>query len=96
MFFSSDLRWNNVGLLGGRALLNALDYNKTLVKLELAGNTTPNDILRAIGKCQKEELFHSGSSMLDSYVLFLKDHSHKRLPLMYSGTSQLRPPVGLP
>ena len=45
-----DLRWNNVGLLGGRSLLSAMESNKTVVKLELAGNNTPNDILKAIGK----------------------------------------------
>lgn len=44
-----DLRWNNIGLIGGRALLNALDYNKTLVRLDLAGNNTPCDVLKSIG-----------------------------------------------
>ena len=44
-----DLRWNNVGLIGGRQLISALDTNKTVVKLELAGNNTPEDILRSIG-----------------------------------------------
>ena len=45
-----DLRWNNVGLLGGRAILEMLNTNKTLCRLELAGNNIPSDILKAIGK----------------------------------------------
>ena len=45
----ADLRWNNVGLIGGRGLLSALEINRTLIKLELAGNGTPNDIQKSIG-----------------------------------------------
>lgn len=49
-----DLRWNNVGLLGGRALLNCLHSNRALRQLELAGNNVPSDILKAVGEqlCQ--------------------------------------------
>ncbi|XP_039715741.1 leucine-rich repeat-containing protein 45 isoform X4 [Pteropus medius] len=43
-----DLRWNNIGLLGGRALANCLPSNRTLWRLELAGNSVPSDILRAV------------------------------------------------
>lgn len=54
--FSSylDLRWNNIGLLGGRALLNCLHSNRALRQLELAGNNVPSDILKAVGEqlCQ--------------------------------------------
>lgn len=46
----TDLRWNNIGLLGGRALLEALLQNRTLVQLEMAGNNIPSDILKAIGQ----------------------------------------------
>jgi len=46
---AADLRWNNVGLVGGRALLAALDHNKTLTRLLLAGNNVPADVLRSIG-----------------------------------------------
>ncbi|XP_077022369.1 leucine-rich repeat-containing protein 45 isoform X2 [Tamandua tetradactyla] len=46
--FLPDLRWNNVGLLGGRALVNCLPSNRTLWSLELAGNNVPGDILRAV------------------------------------------------
>jgi len=45
----ADLRWNNVGLVGGRALLAALDHNKTLTRLLLAGNNVPADVLRSLG-----------------------------------------------
>lgn len=47
--FLSDLRWNNIGLLGGRALVNCLPSNRTLWRLDLAGNNIPSDILRAVG-----------------------------------------------
>ncbi|XP_034881635.1 leucine-rich repeat-containing protein 45 isoform X3 [Mirounga leonina] len=43
-----DLRWNSIGLLGGRALVNSLPRNRTLWRLELAGNNVPGDILRAV------------------------------------------------
>ena len=48
--FLLDLRWNNIGLLGGRALVNCLPSNRTLWRLELAGNNVPSDVLRAVGK----------------------------------------------
>lgn len=46
----TDLRWNNIGLLGGRSLLEALQKNKSIVKLEMAGNNIPSDTLKALGK----------------------------------------------
>ena len=46
----TDLRWNNIGLLGGRSLLDALQQNRTVLQLEMAGNNIPSDILRAIGQ----------------------------------------------
>uniref|UniRef100_A0A452UP37 Leucine rich repeat containing 45 n=1 Tax=Ursus maritimus TaxID=29073 RepID=A0A452UP37_URSMA len=46
--FLPDLRWNSIGLLGGRALVNCLPRNRTLWRLELAGNNVPGDILRAV------------------------------------------------
>uniref|UniRef100_A0A3B3Z646 Uncharacterized protein n=1 Tax=Periophthalmus magnuspinnatus TaxID=409849 RepID=A0A3B3Z646_9GOBI len=42
------LRWNNIGLLGGRSLLEALQKNKCLVQLEIAGNNIPSDMVRAL------------------------------------------------
>lgn len=47
--FLPDLRWNNIGLLGGRALVNCLPGNRTLWRLDLAGNSVPSDVLRAVG-----------------------------------------------
>ncbi|XP_026207612.1 leucine-rich repeat-containing protein 45 [Anabas testudineus] len=44
----TDLRWNNIGLLGGRSLLEALQKNKSVVKLEMAGNNIPSDTLKAL------------------------------------------------
>jgi hypothetical protein len=44
-----DLRWNNIGLLGGRAVLEMLKANKILSRLELAGNNVPADVAKAIG-----------------------------------------------
>ncbi|XP_033037523.1 leucine-rich repeat-containing protein 45 isoform X3 [Trachypithecus francoisi] len=46
--FLPDLRWNNIGLLGGRALMNCLPSNRTLWRLDLAGNNVPGDVLRAV------------------------------------------------
>ena len=45
-----DLRWNSIGLMGGRALLAALDHNKTVTRMQLAGNNIPADVLRSVGK----------------------------------------------
>ena len=55
IFFSfslsvQDLRWNNVGIIGGRAIHAAMEVNKTLSKLELTGNNVPADIVKAIGE----------------------------------------------
>ena len=62
--FFPDLRWNHIGLLGGRALVNCLPSNRTLWKLELAGNNIPGDILRAVGMgtwgCWQIALFEAG------------------------------------
>lgn len=46
----TDLRWNTVGLVGGRALSSCFQHNKTLVKLQLAGNNIPQDVLNAVGE----------------------------------------------
>ncbi|KAA8581161.1 hypothetical protein FQN60_002742 [Etheostoma spectabile] len=40
--------WNNIGLLGGRTLLEALQKNHSIVQLEMAGNNIPSDTLRAL------------------------------------------------
>lgn len=47
----TDLRWNNIGLLGGRTLLEALQKNKRIMQLEMAGNNIPSDTLKALGMC---------------------------------------------
>ena len=47
---NSDLRWNNIGVLGGRKLLSALKGNISLVVLRVEGNSIPADVTEAIGK----------------------------------------------
>ena len=44
-----DLRWNNVGLIGGRALLVLCETNATIDDLQLIGNNIPEDIMQSIG-----------------------------------------------
>ena len=44
-----DLRWNNSGLIGGRAFVDCLKWNTTLIELDLTGNELPEDIAIAIG-----------------------------------------------
>lgn len=64
----TDLRWNNVGLLGGRSLLEALQKNKTMVQLDVAGNNIPNDTLKALGNTSvhRESLMFDN---MDSHIL---------------------------
>lgn len=45
-----DLRWNNVGAVGGRALLAACQSNSTLNELHLVGNNVPDDIMQTLSK----------------------------------------------
>lgn len=42
------MRWNNIGIIGGRVLLTALEVNKTLCELQITGNNIPVDIVTAI------------------------------------------------
>ncbi len=44
-----DLRWNSLGVLGGRKLLNALRSNGSLRRMRVEGNNIPSDITEAIG-----------------------------------------------
>lgn len=44
------MRWNSVGLLGGRVILEMLKINKMICRLELVGNNILGDILKFIGK----------------------------------------------
>ena len=49
MLIIADLRWNNIGILGGNSLLDLLKTNTTLSKIDLQGNHVPKEILKAIG-----------------------------------------------
>ena len=51
--FTADLRWNNIGIIGGNSLLDLLKANTTLSKIDLQGNHVPKEILKAIGKIIK-------------------------------------------
>jgi len=44
------LRWNNIGLVGGKALIEAFKLNRTLDKIELNGNDMPDELKKSIGK----------------------------------------------
>ena len=66
------MRWNNVGLLGGRAIVEMLQTNKTLTRIELAGNNIPADILKAIG------MINRGSYMSAHVLLNLLNELGKR------------------
>jgi hypothetical protein len=50
LFISKDLRWNNIGLVGGKGLIAALKKNHTLIQLHVAGNNIPEEIDDAISK----------------------------------------------
>uniref|UniRef100_A0A8C2UDA6 Leucine rich repeat containing 45 n=1 Tax=Coturnix japonica TaxID=93934 RepID=A0A8C2UDA6_COTJA len=84
--FCIDLRWNNIGLLGGRALLNCLQSNKTLKKLELAGNNVPSDILKAVEQAMDHNRdrqtilseSQNRTSVLSKEILNLKDEKAKQ------------------
>ena len=46
--FNADLRWNNVGIIGGNSLLDLLKTNTTLSKLDLQANHVPKEILKLL------------------------------------------------
>ena len=48
-YFTVDLRWNNIGIIGGNSLLDLLKTNTTLSKIDLQGNHVPKEIIKAIG-----------------------------------------------
>ena len=50
ILFVTDLRWNNIGTIGGDSLLDLLKTNTTLSKIDLQGNHVPKEILKAIGR----------------------------------------------
>ena len=51
---SSDLRWNNIGIVGAKYLLDAFQFNRTLGKIDLNGNDIPEETRKAIGKHQRD------------------------------------------
>lgn len=49
-FNNKDLRWNSLGLVGGRAFAEMLVNNKSIVNIEISGNDISDDIMRTISK----------------------------------------------
>lgn len=49
MLINSDLRWNNIGLIGARLILKALTRNKSILKLDISGNDIPLEIQKSVG-----------------------------------------------
>ena len=43
-----DLRWNNIGNQGAKAILKGLNVNKAIMILELTGNKVNDDIMRQV------------------------------------------------
>ncbi len=50
---SIDLRWNNLGSVGGRAISDALLHNHTIKSILVTGNKIPQDIVKKIGKLDR-------------------------------------------
>jgi hypothetical protein len=44
----TDLRWNNLGILGGRDISDAMKWNYSLVDLELGGNDINEEAIHAV------------------------------------------------
>ncbi len=67
LYLSIDLRWNNIGLVGSRALLASCQSNSTLSELHLVGNNIPDDIMENISKY----LFVCTSSNTNDVIFFI-------------------------
>uniref|UniRef100_A0A3B4XVT4 Leucine rich repeat containing 45 n=1 Tax=Seriola lalandi dorsalis TaxID=1841481 RepID=A0A3B4XVT4_SERLL len=70
------LRWNSIGLLGGRSLLEALQKNKSIVQLEMAGNNIPCDTLKALHNSDRQSTLRESRSrtqVLSMEIQTLKD-----------------------
>ena len=44
-----DLRWNELGTEGAKALIPGLEKNRTLIQLDLSGNKISEEVLTVIG-----------------------------------------------
>ena len=44
------MRWNNIGLVGGKRLITALKKNYTITQLLIVGNNIPDDVVDAISE----------------------------------------------
>jgi hypothetical protein len=43
-----DLRWNNLGLIGGKAIADSVKFNYSLAVLDVVGNDIPDEFVTAI------------------------------------------------
>ncbi|KAI9341817.1 hypothetical protein DFJ73DRAFT_536955 [Zopfochytrium polystomum] len=43
-----DLRWNNAGLIGGRAFVDVLQWNMSILEVLLTGNEVPEEVMRSV------------------------------------------------
>lgn len=59
---TTDLRWNNAGLIGGRALVDLLKWNMVLEDIQLTGNEIPEDLSAAL--CMSYCVTSSGLNVL--------------------------------
>ena len=50
---AADLRWNELGVSGGRAIAGALERNRSLTSVPLSGNSVDEAAQRAIGRLLK-------------------------------------------
>ena len=95
MCFVTDLRWNNAGVLGGQALLNAVEQNSSssLSSVELLGNNIPQDTITAISELvtiKPHPINHTPSACPEALVqlraeqLTMDDRYHSQHEMMTS------------
>jgi chromosome segregation ATPase len=84
VYITLDLRWNSAGLIGGRAFVDILKWNTTLIEIDLAGNELPDEIAVALGTALernkdrfKHELFTAAHTEQLTTTLQTLESSHQ-------------------
>uniref|UniRef100_A0A672P4S1 Leucine rich repeat containing 45 n=1 Tax=Sinocyclocheilus grahami TaxID=75366 RepID=A0A672P4S1_SINGR len=98
----ADLRWNNIGLLGGRSVLEAMQQNRALIKLEMAGNNIPSDTLRAIEQSMNHNAdrqstlreSRSRTQVLSKEIQLLKDEKSRQFLSMMETIDRQKDEMG--
>lgn len=67
-----DLRWNALGNKGGKILLDAIQTNNSLLKVEQNGNTISDDILTQIGIELEEHIKQDPNGLRNYEDIFMK------------------------